>query len=830
MACEPRRGEPDPLSAERTDATLAGPMWTRLFLGASASLLCACGSRAAPSARLRLWDQPAELVSAAAPATARAVFTADFEQGLEGWAPVAWPARGPAELRARVEHEAERAFLRLEGVHGGLHLQIPIEPDTCYVLSGELRANGIESDSAPFHGASLWLGEASAAVPLAELLVPNGEFLTRSHTTRSVAGLAGWQAQRIVFVSTSRTRSLDLVCSLAGQESVRAGSVDFARLTLEARPLAALWHEALEHETRERLDVDPPEFAWQRARRVSAQLGGEHRPSIVLVPGDRLRFELPRLQPGARFACGAGAWRPSMLEGLDGTAELRVRADGRELLARAFEARGPAQAGAFAPLELALGEDARVLELELAGDAALVLGAPLVRTAQARPEGPNVLLVSLDTLRADHVGAYGYPGGTTPNLDRLAARGLVCRDTSSQAPYTLPAHATLLSGQFPSTHGVVTRGRTLTARRSSSLAEILGAAGFATQAFTAGGFVNADFGLDRGFEGFAQIDPIREAGSHYQRNLARRAGPALAERLLDQHGFAGVERWLAAHAHERFFLFLHTYTVHDYDTPERYLRCDELGCARPSLPALRTRTAAEAAAFTPAMRAHVGHLYDAALRYTDERLGALFTRMAELGVLADTLIVVTSDHGEEFFEHGALQHGRTLYEELLGVPLILAGPGIEPGECARPAMLVDVAPTLLARLGFARDPRMQGVDLLGPDWPTRAIWSEVDDHAFKYALREESGRKTIHGPTASGRLFPNEREWELYELARDPGEAHDLAGGAPADLGARRDALLRQRRALEEYGASLGTLGQGGVDESTLSELEELGYGGGDDE
>lgn len=804
-------------------------MWTRLLVGACASTLLACGTRDEPRARLRLWDHAAELVQAPAPAAPRQVFATRFEGGLEGWAPVAWPGRGPAELHARIEREPERSFLRLDGVHGGLHLEIPVEPGTCYVLSGELRANGIESDTPAFRGASLWLGEASAAAPFAELLSTDTPLLTRSRNSTSVAGLAGWQTQRIVFVTTPRTHSLNLVCSLAGQESVRAGSVDFARLVLEARPLATLWHEALERETHERLDVDPPEFEWQRARRVSALLGGEHRPSIVLVPGDRLRFELPRLAPGARLVCGAGAWRPTLLEGLDGTAELRVRADGRELLARAFEAHGLAAEGAFAPLELALAEATRVLEFELTGDAALVLGAPLVRTDAPRAAGPNVLLVSLDTLRADHVGAYGYPHGTTPTLDRLAARGLVCRDASSQAPYTLPAHATLLSGQFPSVHGVVTRGRTLAARRSTSLAEVLGRAGFATQAFTAGGFVNADFGLDRGFEGFAQIDPIRERGSHYQRSIARRLGPALAERLLDQHGFAGVERWLAAHARERFFLFLHTYTVHDYDTPERTLRCDELGCTRPSLPALRTRTAAEAAAFTPEMRAHVVHLYDAALRYADERLGELFARMAELGVLDDTLIVVTSDHGEEFFEHGALQHGRTLYEELLGVPLILAGPGIQPGVCARPTMLVDVAPTLLARLGFARDAHMQGVDLTGPQWPARAIWSEVDDRAHKYALREENGQKTIHGPPTAGLLFPNERAWERYELALDPREQRDLAGQADARLGAGQDALTRQRRALEELGASRGALGQGGVDASTLSELEELGYGGGGD-
>ena len=788
-------------------------------------LLCACGgSPSAPAARLRLWTHAAELEAAPAPSAARPVFAASFEAGLEGWNEAAYPTRGPAELEARVEHEEGRAFLRLTGVHGGLQRVLPVEPGTCYVFSGTLRASELElaSDEQGFRGASVWLGEASAEAELDELLGPRADLLVSSWNGPSALGRDGWQAQRHLFVTTPRTRFLHLVCSLAVAESVRAGSADFADLRLEVGTLELLWHEALAAETALRADVDPPQFPWQSARRVSAQLGGEHRPSIVLLPGERLRFALPELTAGARLVCGAGAWRPTALEGLVGSATLRVSSAGRELAARTFTARGKATEGRFEALELELTGGA--LEFEASGDAPLLVGAPLACTDAPRPAGANVLLVSIDTLRADHVGAYGYALAATPVLDALARRGLLCRDASTQAPYTLPAHATLLSGQFPSVHGVVTRGRTLAAARSASLAETLGQAGFATQAFTAGGFVNPAFGLDRGFEGFAQIDPLREEGSHYRRSLARRHGPELAARLAEEHGFAGVERWLGAHKNERFFLFLHTYTVHDYDAPERFLACDELACRRPQVP-LRTRTAAEAAAFTPEMRAHVVHLYDAALRYTDERLGRLFAHMRELGVLDDTLIVVTSDHGEEFFEHGALQHGRTLYQELLGIPLILAGPGIEPRVLARAAMLVDVAPTLLARLGFARDAHMQGVDLLGPDWPARALWSEVDDRfAHKYALREEHGPKTIHGPGTRALLFPNTRAWEHYDLAADPGEERALTRGGDADMEAARARLLRQKQALEELGHSLGREGRGGVDAGTLEELRELGY------
>ncbi|NOT30303.1 MAG: sulfatase [Planctomycetes bacterium] len=786
-------------------------------------LLMGCGgSPPAPAARLRLWTRAAELEAAPAPSATRPVFAASFEPELEGWNTVAYPTRGPAELEARVEHEQDRAFLRLTGVHGGLQRVLQVEPGTCYVFTGMLRASGLEfaGGEQGFRGASVWLGEASAEAELDQLMGPRADLLVSSWSGPSAFGQVGWQTQRHLFVTTPHTRFLHLVCSLAVAESVRAGKADFADLRLEVGTLALAWREALTAETALRADVDPPKFPWQSVRRVSAQLGGEHRPSIVLLPGERLRFALPELAAGARLVAGAGAWRPEAMAGFEGSATLRVRGVGRELTARTFASSGNAAQGRWQEFELEL--DGSALEFEASGDAPLLVGAPLVRTDAPRSSGANVLLISIDTLRADHVGAYGYTRATTPELDALARRGLLCRDASTQAPYTLPAHATLLSGQFPSVHGVVTRGRTLAAARSTSLAETLGQAGFATRAFTAGGFVNPVFGLDYGFEGFAQIDPIREEGSHYLRSLARRHGPELAARLVEEHGFAGLERWLGAHRDERFFLFLHTYTVHDYDAPERFLACGELACPRPPVP-LRTRTAAEAAAFTPEMRAHVVHLYDAALRYTDARLGRLFAHMQELGVLDDTLIVVTSDHGEEFFEHGALQHGRTLYQELLGIPLILAGPGIEPRVLTRAAMLADVAPTLLARLGFARDDHMQGVDLLGPDWPARALWSEVDDpFAHKYALREEHGPKTIYGPETPALLFPNARAWEHYDLAADPGEERARLDGA--DIEAARARLLRQKQALEELGQSLGKTGLGGVDAGTMEELRELGY------
>jgi arylsulfatase A-like enzyme len=802
-----------------------------------AILLCACGgddrgTTAAAPARVRLWTSTTATLEETPPTPEREVFAARFDDPEQGWAPVARPPRDPAALAARTETEGEPTFLRLGGTHGGLHAVVPVQPETCYVFSGRVRTNALEYAEGDSGGATFWLGEARDATPLAELVTTHLDRVTATHPLRGTRGTTDWKEHRLVFVTAPGTRFLHVVCSLADEQTVASGSADFAAVRLAEGSLSTFWHDALARETARRRDIDPPDADWQRVRRVSAQLGQEHRPSIVLVPGDRLRFELPALAgtasgatgaTGARLTFGVGPWRAAMT-GPNGTqAVLRIACDGVELAPHALTVPERAGDAFWEDVELELGPEPRTLELRCEGSAPLVVGGAVVRARVPRQSGPNVLLISIDTLRADHVGAYAEGVDTTPTLDRLARTGVLCRDTSAVSPYTLPSHTTMLTGQLPSLHGVVDHGLALSAARSTSLAEVLARAGYATQAFTAGGFVNAEFGLDRGFDGFAQIDPVREVGSHYHRTLQKRH--TQPQRLLDTHGNAGVGRWLRAHADESFFMFVHTYTVHDYDPPERYLPCDGLGCTRPAV-TLSTRSADEAAAFTPEMRAHIVHLYDAALRYTDDRIAELLAVLAEIDQAENTLVVVTSDHGEEFFERGSLQHGRTLYEELLRVPLILWGAGLEPRVIERPASLADVTPTVLARLGLPPLEHVQGVDLLGPAWPERYVWAEVDDHlAHLYSLRTERGKKTLHFPGTPGLLFPATKAWEQFDLARDPGEEHDLVAAGQADA-ALQEALERYRVMLEELGERLGGVARVGTGDATLQELEDLGYGG----
>ncbi len=387
------------------------------------------------------------------------------------------------------------------------------------------------------------------------------------------------------------------------------------------------------------------------------------------------------------------------------------------------------------------------------------------------PETPDVVLVSVDTLRADHVGAWGYPRPTTPFLDGLAAAGLRYAHARAPAPWTLPSHATLLSGRLPARHGAVEDDLGIAA---PLLAEALHARGVATAGVVSSLFVSSRYGFERGFDAFEDFG-IRTSAE----NLA---GEADARRVTD----AALRLAAALPPGKPAFLFVHYYDVHyTCDPPPPY---DTLFDRAPAAGDPRYRTYAWHLRhpLAPAELDHQIAQYDEAIRYVDDQIRRLAGAWEAAGRAATW--IVTADHGEELGERGSWGHGHTLFQEQLHVPLVVAGARIPaPGVIGSPVGLEDLAPRIAAWFGAdLPDPDGPPLSLVeapaaGPGSPGRALPAETSRfRTDRYALFRDGLRLGVD--LASGAR-------SLYDLAADPGERTDLAALRP-DLVADLEAAL----------------------------------------
>jgi len=418
-----------------------------------------------------------------------------------------------------------------------------------------------------------------------------------------------------------------------------------------------------------------------------------------------------------------------------------------------------------------------------------------------------VVLVSIDTLRADHLGLYGYERPTSPSLDALALESAVFEEATSSSPWTLPAHATLLTGLYPSRHGLTSHARYLSSDLTT-LAQLFSQAGYRTAAVVNSHNLGPEFGLDRGFQQYSYVEERVE-----------RREPS--SEITDQ----GLE-WIEDAGKSPLFLFLHYYDVHsDYASLPGY----ESEFLRP-YEGIADGSTAQLAAYregkvslSPADAPNLIDRYDAGIRQMDAEIGRILDFLRERGFWERTLFVVTSDHGEEFFEHGGVLHGQTQYQEVLRVPLLVKGPGVPQGRRVRaPVSLVDVAPTVLTRAGIAVPEGLDGVDVA-------RLWSEGDRALeARYLFSEADHNNVEHDITRAVRyksfkLHFNRlsREYRLYDLSRDPAEqadVSDISAGqeqAFASLSERLDQFM----AIEKVEAPVRSLS-----EEEIEKLRSLGY------
>lgn len=415
----------------------------------------------------------------------------------------------------------------------------------------------------------------------------------------------------------------------------------------------------------------------------------------------------------------------------------------------------------------------------------------------AAPVRPNVLLVSIDSLRADHLGSYGYERDTSPTIDALAREGVVFEKAISSAPWTVPAHMTLLTALPPEVHDVVTVRQKLSPD-AVTLAEAMQGAGYDTAAFVSGPTVMAHFGFDQGFALYDESMVERRP---------KRAGTAVSSPGLVELVSAWLGRWSDAGRRAPFFVFLHMWDVHyDYVPPPEYVERFDPGYTG-DVDARRFETNERLRRdMDPRDLRHVIALYDGEIRFTDDHLARLVARLRALGVLDDTIVVVTSDHGEEFFEHGYKGHAKSLYDEVLHVPLVVRYPRrVAAGRrVAEQVRLMDVAPTILD-LAAVTAPAGFGTQGLAPEHRAADLAPYIGGGAAQQpfpVLPAFSSNLWLSGKqhavrTADAKLIryepplPNRPATEVFALASDPAEQKNLFGtGTAGPFLATLDPLL----------------------------------------
>lgn len=391
----------------------------------------------------------------------------------------------------------------------------------------------------------------------------------------------------------------------------------------------------------------------------------------------------------------------------------------------------------------------------------------------------NVLIVTFDTTRADHIGCYGHQGVKTPVLDGLARLGVLCAQAITTVPATLPAHSGILTGLYPFHHGVRANGTFKLDDQQVTLPEILREHGYRTGAAISAYVLDETYGLSQGFEEF---DDDLTRGVKYAPNMYReRAAELTNESFLP---------WLREHGREKFFCWLHYFDPHATYLPPEPFRTD-----------------------------YAADLYSGEIAYADSQLGQVLKTLEELGVHDRTLIVMTSDHGEGLGEHGEQTHSLLIYDATMHVPLILSAPGAIPSGqvIRRQVCTIDIAPTILDLLGIDPPVKMDGVSLLAPPpAEPRPLYIEtlssmtLHGWAPLLGVRRED-YKYILAPRA-----------EVYDLAKDPRELNNLFHERP-DLAVDMHELLKGFVG-EDPLLAADVQENLELDEEAMSKLAALGY------
>ena len=416
---------------------------------------------------------------------------------------------------------------------------------------------------------------------------------------------------------------------------------------------------------------------------------------------------------------------------------------------------------------------------------------------------PNIIMISLDTLRADHLGCYGYERNTSPFIDSLARHGVRFSRVTANAPMTTPSHMSIMTSLYPQKHGVLS-GRYRLKTKPPTLAAVLSSEGYLTAAFTEGGNISSIHGFDLGFDYYweKKCDDI--------------------QRILGKG-----ETWLEKHRGRPFFLFLHTYQPHEpYRPHQKFTDIFYPGTTRRfprGYPPGLFQVGASRALNEEELRS-VQALYDGEIRYCDASLDAFYHRLEEKGLLENTLFIILSDHGEGFMEHRLMGHGNSLYEEALHIPLIFHMPAKIPGGRVIQAFArsIDIAPTILEIAACPLPASFTGVSLFSL-FDSQESFPSITSLLYLYPRRTATFYETHALRTPRYKYISSTDPAQppaLFDLDGDPGEEENLASSRPRivrEMKEKLDRALARHRIAEEPDTV-------DPDARIEQELRELGY------
>lgn len=404
-------------------------------------------------------------------------------------------------------------------------------------------------------------------------------------------------------------------------------------------------------------------------------------------------------------------------------------------------------------------------------------------------EKPNVILMTLDTTRADHIACYGYPNVRTPRIDALARRGILFEQATTNSPLTLPAHCSILTGMYPTYHGVRINGNTALNEAQTTIAEVYSGQGYQCGAFIGAFVLDGRWGLKQGFQHYDDRFDLKKY-KHIDLGAVQRPGNEVMDVALD---------WLEEKKSAPFFAWIHLYDPHTpYEPPEPYL--------------------------SEYSSKGLSGLYDGEIAFMDEQIGRCVDWLKANGLDDKTILVLVGDHGEGLGSHGEGTHGYFIYEYAIHVPLIIVTPfeELQGVRVASQVRLIDIFPTLLEMTTVTSPAKSQGRSLLPSMFRPQ---KEEDGFAYAESMSPnlQFGWNSIHSLRTTKYKYIDTPKAELFDLTQDPGELTNLLQRYPKIGGEMKDTLTR---VMEETSQGAPTPQAANLDRETIEKLSALGYVG----